>query len=140
MKERGYIRATDEQRRHLLRLIYEGLTVKQAAAEAGVNFENAKTIYRVMKKEQRVEMKTYRVRPKRGETKQEATERREREVILESIRNLPGFSRELIRKTLKLNNSGKAKKAPLMSNLELKPKAMSQPEPLTNVANFPQQF
>lgn len=85
-------------------------------------------------------MKTYRVRPKRGETKQEATERREREVILESIRNLPGFSRELIRKTLKLNNSGKAKKAPLMSNLELKPKAMSQPEPLTNVANFPQQF
>jgi hypothetical protein len=51
MKERGYIRATDEQRRHLLRLIYEGLTVKQAAAEAGVNFENAKTIYRVMKKE-----------------------------------------------------------------------------------------
>lgn len=50
-----YTRVTNQQRHELIRLlVYGGCNITQAAAASGVNYENAKLIYRIYKAEGRV--------------------------------------------------------------------------------------
>lgn len=44
-----------------------GQTIKIAAEIAGINYENAKAVTRIYKKEARTDAKKFRLRPKRGE-------------------------------------------------------------------------
>jgi molybdenum-dependent DNA-binding transcriptional regulator ModE len=48
---RDYQHITDEQRRRLIQLIRQGMKIVRAAEATGVNYENAKAINRIFKKE-----------------------------------------------------------------------------------------
>jgi transposase len=50
---RNYNHINDTMRRRLITLVQQGLQIKQAAAELGINYENAKAIVRVFKNEDR---------------------------------------------------------------------------------------
>lgn len=64
---RQYKRVTDDTRSQLIKHIKEGKSIKQAAELAGINYENAKAIYRIYKRETRVSMKKNRFRTRKGE-------------------------------------------------------------------------
>ena len=71
MKGTGlYQKVSDEKRKELIDLINDGVSIRQASKRAGVNYENAKTIYRAYSKEGRAFKKIYRLRLKAGETKE----------------------------------------------------------------------
>jgi hypothetical protein len=60
-----YTRVTDEQRRNLIKLIYEkNLTIKQAGLEVGIPYPNAKAVNQTYLLEKRTTKKTYRFRLK----------------------------------------------------------------------------
>ena len=44
-----------------------GQTIKNAAEIAGINYENAKAVTRIYKREARTDAKKFRLRPKKGE-------------------------------------------------------------------------
>ena len=66
---RKYAKVSDEKRHHLIELINQNMTIKDAAKMVDVKYENAKAIYRVFKKEQRVDKRKNRFRYKIGEQK-----------------------------------------------------------------------
>lgn len=60
-----YTRVTDEQRRNLIKLIYEkSYTIKQAGLEVGIPYPNAKAVNQTYLLEKRTTKKTYRFRLK----------------------------------------------------------------------------
>lgn len=60
-----YTRVTDEQRRELIRLIYENnYTIKRAGAEVGIPYPNAKAVNQTYLLEKRTTKKTFRFRLK----------------------------------------------------------------------------
>lgn len=60
-----YTRVTDEQRRELVRLIYEeNYTIKQAGQEVGIPYPNAKAVNQTYLLEKRTAKKTFRFRLK----------------------------------------------------------------------------
>ena len=50
---RKYAKVTDEQRLSLIEMIRNNMTIKDAARQVDIKYENAKAIYRVYRKEQR---------------------------------------------------------------------------------------
>ncbi len=52
-RRRTYDRVSDDQRVRLLKLLSEQMTIKQAAESLGINYENAKSIYRAWRLENR---------------------------------------------------------------------------------------
>lgn len=60
-----YTRVTDEQRRELIRLIYEqNYTIKQAGQAVGIPYPNAKAVNQTYLLERRTSKKTFRFRLK----------------------------------------------------------------------------
>ena len=51
---RKYIKVSDEQRLKLIKIQAQGKTIKEAAQDLGISYENAKAIIRVFKKDQRI--------------------------------------------------------------------------------------
>lgn len=73
---REYKRVTDDTRSQLIKHIKEGKSIKQAAELAGINYENAKAINRIYKRETRVSMKKNRFRTRKGEDQNAMRRRR----------------------------------------------------------------
>ena len=66
---RKYAKVDDEDRVSLINLIQnEGKTIKQAALDIGISYENAKAIHRVYKKEKRTQKRQTRKRAKQRQT------------------------------------------------------------------------
>lgn len=57
----------------------------------------------MFKKEKRFEKKTFRIKKKKGESKQDAEQRLERKQMLKNLMKVPGISKTMVRKTLVLN-------------------------------------
>lgn len=51
---RPYQKISDHTRNHLISLIIQGLSIKKAAENLNINYENAKAIHRVFTKQKRV--------------------------------------------------------------------------------------
>lgn len=68
---REYTKVTNEQRSLLIELLENNITIKTAARQAGLKYENAKRIYRVYTVEGRRTKKAKRKR--RGRAQQHAT-------------------------------------------------------------------
>ena len=51
--KRSYMKVSDEQRAQLLELLSQKMTISDAAEQTGVNYENAKAIFRVYRLEKR---------------------------------------------------------------------------------------
>jgi hypothetical protein len=64
---RNYSKVTNECRERLIKLISEGKTIKNAAIEIDIKYENAKAIYRVYRNESRISKRKGRLRYKKGE-------------------------------------------------------------------------
>jgi hypothetical protein len=64
---RTYQQVTDEQRRELLNHVRMGQSIKNAAELVGMNYENAKAVTRIFRKEDRTDAKKFRMRAKKGE-------------------------------------------------------------------------
>ena len=61
--KRKYQRVTDQQRQQLIQLVVaQGITIKQAALDLKISYDNAKAIHRVYKKETRVDKRSTRRR------------------------------------------------------------------------------
>lgn len=73
---REYQRVTDETRRNLIKLIQDGLSIKDAAEIVNINYENAKAINRIYRQETRVDKKKSRFRFRTGEDKEAANRNR----------------------------------------------------------------
>ena len=52
-EKRGYNRVTNEQRVVLLDLLDRNMSIRQAASQLGINYENAKSIYRIYRLQNR---------------------------------------------------------------------------------------
>ena len=61
---RKYAKVTDEQRLSLIEMIRNNMTIKDAARQVEIKYENAKAIYRVYRKEQRTQKLRNRFRKK----------------------------------------------------------------------------
>ena len=70
---RNYSKVPDEKRQQLISLINNNMTIKDAARQVDIKYENAKAIYRVYRKEQRTEKRRNRLRFKEGESRAQAT-------------------------------------------------------------------
>jgi predicted nucleic acid-binding Zn-ribbon protein len=66
---REYNKVTNEARKTLVRLIREGMQIKEAAQTTDIKYENAKAIVRIFKNELRIEKRKNRFRYKLGEDK-----------------------------------------------------------------------
>ena len=66
---RKYSKVPDEQRAKLIELINQNMTIKDAAKQVKIKYENAKAIYRVYKNESRTDKRKNRFRYKLGEDK-----------------------------------------------------------------------
>ena len=73
---REYQRVTDETRRNLIKLIQDGMSIKEAAEIVNINYENAKAINRIYRQETRVDKKKSRFRFRTGEDKNTANRNR----------------------------------------------------------------
>ena len=63
--KREYKKISNEKRKLLIDTVNEqGLKIKQAAAQLGIPYENAKAIFRVYRNEMRVDKCKHRSRPK----------------------------------------------------------------------------
>ena len=51
--KRAYTKVTDEKRLELIDLLNQNMSIKEASDQMGINYENAKAIYRVYRLEQR---------------------------------------------------------------------------------------
>ena len=51
--KRPYTKVTDEKRLELIDLLNQNMSIKEASDQMGINYENAKAIYRVYRLEQR---------------------------------------------------------------------------------------
>lgn len=61
-----YTQVTNEQRKELIKLIYDqGYTIAKAALQTGVYYPTAKAINKVFKKESRVQKRNFRYRTKK---------------------------------------------------------------------------
>ena len=49
--KRAYTKVTDEQRLELIRLLDQNMSIKDASDQMGINYENAKAIFRVYRLE-----------------------------------------------------------------------------------------
>ena len=73
---REYQRVTDETRSRLIKLIRDGQSIKDAAALVNINYENAKAINRIYRRETRVEKKKSRYRYRQDEDRDAARAQR----------------------------------------------------------------
>ncbi len=63
-----YTKVTNDQRKHLIKLIYEdGLSISKASDAAGIYYPTAKAINKVYKKENRVQKRNFRYRAKKDD-------------------------------------------------------------------------
>ena len=67
---RNYNHINDTMRKRLITLVQQGLQIKQAAAELGINYENAKAIVRVFKNEDRTTKRVKRNRKSKKNRKE----------------------------------------------------------------------
>ena len=51
--KRAYAKVTDRQRAELLNLLQQNISIREASEQMGINYENAKVIYRVYRLENR---------------------------------------------------------------------------------------
>ena len=51
--KRAYAKVTDRQRAELLNLLQQNISIREASEQLGINYENAKVIYRVYRLENR---------------------------------------------------------------------------------------
>ena len=61
---RNYSKVPDEKRQMLIEMINMNMTIKDAARQIDIKYENAKAIYRVYRKEQRTQKRRNRFRYK----------------------------------------------------------------------------
>jgi len=63
-EKRAYDRISNEQRAALLDLLDSGITIREASAQMGIKYENAKAIYRVFRRTNRRTRQLKRLRRK----------------------------------------------------------------------------
>lgn len=64
-KKHNYVQVTNDQRKELIRLIYqEGMTIKKASKQTGIPYPNAKSVNQIYLQEKRIAKKTSRFRLK----------------------------------------------------------------------------
>jgi len=74
---REYKRTTNTQRKKLLLCILKGSSVSEAAKEVGLKLRNAKTICKTYATTGTWQLKNFRIRQKRGESREDVIQRRD---------------------------------------------------------------